>query len=152
MEVDILNDILSRTVSNLFSDKLKHMSYVSEDDISEKSELSLEEAIASAVQNNYGLQATQESENTAKASLEKAKGESGFTVSLSDRIDFSKKEGNDIYHNCNICKDDFISINESLAIPNNCYLKCNYNYYFTHTHQYFCTESNTCPEQFNILK
>ena len=43
MEVDILNDILSRTVSNLFSDKLKHMSYVSEDDISEKSELSLEE-------------------------------------------------------------------------------------------------------------
>ena len=59
--------------------------------------------------------------------------------------------GNEIYHNCNICKDDFTFINESLAIPNNCYLKCNYNYYFTHTHQYFCTESDTCPEQFNIL-
>ena len=42
MEVDILNDILSRTVSNLFSDKLKHMSYVSEDE-GDKPELSLEE-------------------------------------------------------------------------------------------------------------
>ena len=43
MEVDILNDILSRTVSNLFSDKMKHMSYVSEDDGGDKPELSLEE-------------------------------------------------------------------------------------------------------------
>ena len=43
MEVDILNDILSRTVSNLFADKIKHMSYVSEDDGGDKSELSLEE-------------------------------------------------------------------------------------------------------------
>jgi len=43
MEVDILNDILSRTVSNLFSDKIKHMSYVSEDDGGDKPELSLEE-------------------------------------------------------------------------------------------------------------
>ena len=45
MEVDILNDILSRTVSNLFSDKLKHMSYVSEDDEGKKSELSLDNEI-----------------------------------------------------------------------------------------------------------
>ena len=45
MEVDILNDILSRTVSNLFSDKLKHMSYVSEDDEGRKSELSLDNEI-----------------------------------------------------------------------------------------------------------
>lgn len=43
MEVDILNDILSRTVSNLFSDKLKHLSFVSEDDGTDKQELSLEE-------------------------------------------------------------------------------------------------------------
>ena len=45
MEVDILNDILSRTVSNLFPDKLKHMSFVSEDDGGEKSELSLDEEV-----------------------------------------------------------------------------------------------------------
>ena len=32
MEVDILNDLLSRTVSNLFVNKSKHMSYLSEDD------------------------------------------------------------------------------------------------------------------------
>ncbi len=32
MEVDILNDILSRTISNLFMNKNKHMSYLSEDD------------------------------------------------------------------------------------------------------------------------
>ena len=43
MEVDILNDILSRTVSSLFSDKTKHMSYVSEDDGGDKPELTLEE-------------------------------------------------------------------------------------------------------------
>ena len=45
MEVDILNDILSRTISNLFPDKFKHMSFVSEDDGGEKSELSLEEEV-----------------------------------------------------------------------------------------------------------
>ena len=38
MEVDILNDILSRTVSNLFVNKRKHMSYLSEDD-GEKQEI-----------------------------------------------------------------------------------------------------------------
>jgi len=38
MEVDILNDLLTRTVSNLFSNKNKHMSYLSEDD-GEKQEI-----------------------------------------------------------------------------------------------------------------
>ena len=42
MEVDILNDLLSRTVSNLFQNKSKHMSYVSEDD-DNKSDLFLDE-------------------------------------------------------------------------------------------------------------
>ena len=45
MEVDILNDILSRSVSNLFSDKLKHMSYGSENEEGRKSELSLDNEI-----------------------------------------------------------------------------------------------------------
>lgn len=83
------------------------------------SELSLEEAIASAVQNNYGLQATQESENTAKASLEKAKGESGFTVSLSNRIDFSKKEGNDITSNNSVSVNGNYSIYDGGKNKNN---------------------------------
>ena len=38
MEVDILNDLLTRTVSNLFSNKNRHMSYLSEDD-GEKQEI-----------------------------------------------------------------------------------------------------------------
>ena len=38
MEVDILNDLLIRTVSNLFSNKNRHMSYLSEDD-GEKQEI-----------------------------------------------------------------------------------------------------------------
>ena len=39
MEVDILNDLLTRTVSSLFSNKMKHMSYLSEDDESKQEEI-----------------------------------------------------------------------------------------------------------------
>ena len=39
MEVDILNDLLTRTVSNLFSNKMKHMSYLSEDDGNKQEEI-----------------------------------------------------------------------------------------------------------------
>ena len=39
MEVDILNDLLTRTVSSLFSNKTKHMSYLSEDDGNKQEEI-----------------------------------------------------------------------------------------------------------------
>ena len=39
MEVDILNDLLTRTVSSLFSNKMKHMSYLSEDDGNKQEEI-----------------------------------------------------------------------------------------------------------------
>ena len=39
MEVDILNDLLTRTVSSLFSNKMKHLSYLSEDDENKQEEI-----------------------------------------------------------------------------------------------------------------
>ena len=51
MEVDILNDLLSRTVSNLFVNKSKHMSYLSEDD-GDKQEIFPQEVISKNNQNN----------------------------------------------------------------------------------------------------
>ena len=54
MEVDILNDILSRTVSNLFVNKRKHMSYLSEDD-GEKQEIFPQENLNPINQNNQPL-------------------------------------------------------------------------------------------------
>ena len=54
MEVDILNDILTRTISNLFVNKRKHMFYLSEDD-GEKQEIFQEEPLNQINQNNQAL-------------------------------------------------------------------------------------------------
>ena len=39
-------------------------------------------------------------------------------------------KGNEIYNNCDICKDDFIFLNESFINKNNCFKKFEYFYYF----------------------
>ena len=86
MEVDILNDLLSRTVSNLFQNKSKHMSYVSEDD-DNKSDLFLDEEpiieqkeskeenqkknISIIKNNNINNQANQNETNLKKNLIEK---------------------------------------------------------------------------------
>ena len=56
------------------------------------SPLTLEDAINTAIKNNFGLQSTRMNEYSAKANLEKAKGEAGFAISVSDNINFSKQE------------------------------------------------------------
>jgi hypothetical protein len=61
------------------------------------------------------------------------------------------QSGNAINHNCNLCKDNFRFFNESSAVSQNCYQKCRYNYYFTGINQYFCTQSDSCPKEYNIL-
>ena len=59
------------------------------------SNLTLEDAIESAIQHNLGLESTRMNEYSAQANLRKTKGEAGFTVSVSDNINFSKQENND---------------------------------------------------------
>ena len=61
------------------------------------------------------------------------------------------QSGNEIINNCDECIYDYIFINESSILSKNCYKKCNYYYYFNETKNYTCTESNKCPEKFNIL-
>ena len=53
-------------------------------------------------------------------------------------------------HNCDLCKDGFIFINE-LNKEKNCYQKCNYYYYFASNNEYSCTINNECPEGYSKL-
>ena len=64
MEIDILNDLLSRTVSNLFQNKMKHMSYLSEDD-GEKLEIFPQESLNVNLKNNPNSHNSSHSNNVA---------------------------------------------------------------------------------------
>ena len=59
-------------------------------------------------------------------------------------------EGNDIYHNCLDCGDNFkyeIKKNNHL----NCYTECNYYHYFDNNYIFHCTDDFKCPDEFPIL-
>ena len=60
-------------------------------------------------------------------------------------------KGNEIYNNCDECKDDFIFLNESFINKNNCFKKCEYFYYFNEQEQYSCTQNYACPERYKKL-
>ena len=68
MEIDILNDILSRTVSNLFQNKLKHMSYLSEDE-GEKLEIFPQESLNPSLKNNQNLKINSHNSSHSNNSL-----------------------------------------------------------------------------------
>ena len=59
-------------------------------------------------------------------------------------------EGNANNHNCDECKNGYVFINE-LNKEKNCYLKCDYYYYFTSNNEYKCTQTNSCPNEQNKL-
>ena len=61
------------------------------------------------------------------------------------------QSGNEIIHNCNECLNGYKFINDSLGIPNNCYVNWEYNYYFEENNKYKCTESNSCISRYNKL-
>jgi hypothetical protein len=69
MEIDILNDLLSRTVSNLFQNKMKHMSYLSEDD-GEKLEIFPQESLNVNLKNNPNSHNSSHSNNVANNNLQ----------------------------------------------------------------------------------
>ena len=62
-----------------------------------------------------------------------------------------REEGNEINHNCVSCKREFFhEINKNNYI--NCYEICdNYEYYNTNNGKYYCTEEESCPQDFNKL-
>ena len=59
-------------------------------------------------------------------------------------------KGNETNNNCRECKDNLILLNDSLNITN-CFNTCNYYYYFDKENNYHCTESNQCPNEYDIL-
>ena len=59
-------------------------------------------------------------------------------------------EGNNNKHNCDECIDNYIFINE-INKKKNCYIKCNYYYYFDSNNEYRCTETNSCTIEQNKL-
>ena len=60
--------------------------------------------------------------------------------------------GNETINNCNECNNDFIFLNDTLAIKGNCYDKCNFYYYFNESNNYICTLDNSCPENYKLIK
>ena len=61
------------------------------------------------------------------------------------------KSRNKTINNCDICKDGYIFLNDSLAYHNNCYIQCKYYYYFGEDNKYFCTKSDECPLSYNKI-
>ena len=59
--------------------------------------------------------------------------------------------GDETNNQCDECIDGYKFYTDSLAKPKNCYINCNYYYYFKGNNQYECTESNECPSQYNQL-
>ena len=60
------------------------------------------------------------------------------------------KFGNELNNNCQECIDDYKFINDSLAIPNNCYSICPFSYYyFDDNNKYHCVIS--CPSLYSKI-
>ena len=59
------------------------------------------------------------------------------------------QEGNEAYNNCDECIDSYIFLNDFFVIQKNCYIQCNYYYYFNNTNEYTCTRSNQCTLKYN---
>ena len=63
------------------------------------------------------------------------------------------EEGNEIDHKCNECKDGYENKNDLINDFNetNCYKKCEYYYYYDSNNTYYCTITNSCPQDYNKL-
>ena len=59
--------------------------------------------------------------------------------------------GNITNNNCLKCKNGYMFLNDYAAIYGNCYIICDYYYYFDETNNYICSQNNTCPEKLNKL-
>ena len=43
-------------------------------------------------------------------------------------------------------------INDPFAIPFNCYLKCEFYYYFENVNNYKCTQNDSCPVNYKLIE
>ena len=57
------------------------------------------------------------------------------------------KGGDETNHNCIQCADGYIFLTE--LNYKNCYIKCNYYYYFDQSNAYYCNQ--TCPINYNKI-
>ena len=65
-----------------------------------------------------------------------------------EKCKFCYGKGNETNHNCIECKFNFTLLNDSIDVTK-CYQKCEYYYYFDELGIYHCTETNTCPNEYN---
>ena len=71
----------------------------------------------------------------------------GFYKECFGGCKFCYGRGNYKVHNCIECRSNYKYINEPVNITN-CYLKCQYYYYFNSLEYYFCTDTNSCPNDY----
>ena len=57
--------------------------------------------------------------------------------------------GDENNNNCSECIDNYTLKND--FDKNNCYINCNYNYYFDEDKVYHCTDNNTCPKNYKLI-
>ena len=62
-----------------------------------------------------------------------------------------RQYGNDTIHNCDDCIENYMFLQDSFAIKNNCYIFCQYYYYFDEDNNYKCTQEKQCPSNHNKL-
>ena len=59
--------------------------------------------------------------------------------------------GDNIYHNCTRCKNEF-NFEIKSGEYKNCYEQCDYYYYFDNiNHDYHCTTNDSCPDEYPKL-
>ena len=61
------------------------------------------------------------------------------------------QSGDETNNNCQECIDNYKFLSDHLATPNNCYLECQYNYFFNAGGQYTCTSSDSCTTPYSKL-
>ena len=71
----------------------------------------------------------------------------GFYKKCFESCKFCNGEGNEIEHNCKVCKSDYYFFDDSFY-KNNCYQKCPY-YYYNDENKYICTDN--CSGKYNKL-
>ena len=58
--------------------------------------------------------------------------------------------GNESQHNCDECKINYASLNDS-NYNNNCYENCDFFYYFDLSNKFHCTKSENCPQEYKLI-
>ena len=60
-------------------------------------------------------------------------------------------KGNETINNCEICIDNYKLLNDPSLALKNCYIKCESYYFINENNEYACTESDSCPQEYNYL-